>query len=151
MYLSHIPIYRPFYRIRHHPTGNFKEKDPFEYFGPSSILPCIQGKLKGYTWNLIENYPTQLHVFAYYGRYITDVIFAAKNKFRKKTISRYQSDSVLLMTPMFTVQAVKLDHRIPCLAFSLEEAFHISIDKALLIRKGLSVGPWLNDFKKVIR
>jgi ribonuclease Z len=124
---------------------------PLNIYGPPSILPCIQGKLKGYTWNLIEDYPTKINVFSYNGRRLTHSLFSAKNRFRKQTVSKCDSDGLLLKNPMFTVRAVKLDHGIPCLAYSLEEEFHINIDKALLTRKGLSVGPWLNDFKKVIR
>ncbi len=124
---------------------------PLNIYGPPSVLSCIQGKLKGYTWNLIEDYPTKINVFAYNGRYLTHSIFSAKNRFRKQTVSRSESDGLLLKNPMFTVRAVKLDHGIPCLAYSLEEEFHINIDKALLIRKGLAVGAWLNDFKKILR
>jgi ribonuclease Z len=124
---------------------------PLNIFGPPSVLSCIQGKLRGYTWNLIEDYPTQINVFAYNGRNLTHSIFSAKNKFRKQTVSKSESDGLLLQNPVFTVRAVKLDHGIPCLAYSLEEKYHINIDKALLTAKGLSVGPWLNDFKKVMR
>jgi len=131
--------------------GILRREVPLNIYGPPSVLPCIQGKLKGYTWNLIEDYPAKINVFAYNGRYLTHSFFSAKNRFRKQTISRFESDGLLLNNPMFTVRAVKLDHSIPCLAYSLEEEFHINIDKALLIRKGLEVGAWLNDFKKILR
>jgi ribonuclease Z len=124
---------------------------PLNIYGPPSVLSCIQGKLRGYTWNLIEDYPTIINVFAFNGRYLTHSIFPAKNKFRKQTVLRSKSDGLLLENPVFTVRAAKLDHNIPCLAYSLEEKYHINIDKALMTRKGLSVGPWLNDFKKIIR
>ena len=128
-----------------------RRETPLYIYGPPSVLPCIQGKLKGYTWNLIEDYPTLINVFAYNGRYLTHSIFSAKNRFRKRTVSRSESDGLLLQNPVFTVRAAKLDHGIPCLAYALEEKYHINIDKALLVRKGLPVGPWLNDFKKIIR
>lgn len=131
--------------------GILRRDMPLHIYGPSSILPCIEGKLKGYTWNLIEDYPTEIHVFAYDGRYVTHSIFAAKTRFKKQTVSRSKSDGLLLQNPMFTVRTVKLDHGIPCLAYSLEEEFHINIDKALLLRKGLTVGRWLNDFKRILR
>ena len=124
---------------------------PLNIYGPPSVLPCIQGKLKGYTWNLIEDYPTKINVFTYNGRYLSHSIFSAKNRFRKQIVSRSVSDGLLHQNPLFTVRAVKLDHGIPCLAYSLEEKFHINIDKPLLIKKGFEVGAWLNDFKKVIR
>ncbi|MDH4231305.1 MAG: ribonuclease Z [Nitrospirota bacterium] len=131
--------------------GVLRKDTPLNIYGPSSILPCIQGKLKGYTWNLIEDYPTEIHVFAYNGNHVSHSVFAAKNGFRKQTVSKSKSDGLLLKNPLFAVRAVRLDHGIPCLAYSLEEEFHINIDKALLIRKGLSVGAWLNDFKRILR
>jgi len=131
--------------------GILRRNVPLNIYGPASILPCVQGKLKGYTWNLIEDYPTEIHVFAYDGRQVTHSMFTAKNKFKKQPISKSQSDGLLLQTPLFTVRAVKLDHGIPCLAYSIEEGFHINIDKALLTRKGLTAGSWLNDFKSILR
>ncbi len=131
--------------------GALRKDTPLNIYGPSSILPCIQGKLKGYTWNLIEDYPTEIHVFAYDGRHVTHSVFAAKNRFRKQTISRSRSDGLLLKNPLFAVRAVLLDHGIPCLAYSLEEEFHINIDKALLTGKGLTVGEWLSTFKRKLR
>jgi ribonuclease Z len=131
--------------------GTLRRAVPLNIYGPPSILSGVQGKLKGYTWNLIEDYPTKINVFAYNGRYLTHSIFSAKNRFRKQTVSRSESDGVLHQNPLFAVRAVKLDHGIPCLAYSLEEKYHINIDKALLTSKGLSVGPWLNDFKRILR
>ena len=131
--------------------GILRRDMPLNIYGPASILSCIQGKLKGYSWNLIADYPTRINVFAYNGKYVTHAVFAAKNRFKKELISRSSSDGLLLHTPLFTVRAARLDHGIPCLAYSLEEEFHINIDKALLTRKGLSAGPWLNDFKRILR
>lgn len=37
------------------------------------------------------------------------------------------------------------------MAYSIEEEFHININKAILTNKGLPVGPWLSDLKKAIR
>jgi len=131
--------------------GILRREVPLNIYGPTSVLYCIQGKLRGYTWNLIEDYPTRINVFTFNGRYLTHSIFSAKNRFKKQTLSRSESNGLLLQNTIFTVRAVKLDHSIPCLAYSLEEKYHINIDKALLTSKGLSVGPWLNDFKKIIR
>src|SRR5574340_1207853 len=131
--------------------GILRRETPLNIYGPSSILSCIQGKLKCYTWNLIEDYPSRINVFAYNGKCLTHSVFSAKNRFRKQTLSKADSDGVLLKNSMFIVRAAKLDHGIPCLAYSLEEKYHINIDKAMLAGKGLSVGPWLNDFKKILR
>ncbi|MBI5409264.1 MAG: hypothetical protein HZA14_07850 [Nitrospirae bacterium] len=51
----------------------------------------------------------------------------------------------------YKISAVILDHQIPCLAFSLEEDYHINIDKDKLSRMALPVGPWLGELKTAIR
>jgi ribonuclease Z len=128
-----------------------RRESPLNVYGPPSILPCVQGKLKGYTWNLIEDYPIEINVFAYDGRKVIHALFAAKSRFRKEIISIESSDGMLLQEPLFTIRAAKMDHGIPCLAFSMEENFHININKALLTASGFSVGPWLNEFKRILR
>ncbi len=124
---------------------------PLNIYGPSNILSCVEGKLKGYTWNLISEYPSVINVFSYNGRSLTHSVFRAKNSFKKETVGRSKSDGVLLKDPMFKVKASALNHGIPCLAFSIEEEFHINIDKDLLQKKGFIVGPWLTEFKRILR
>jgi len=124
---------------------------PLNIYGPSNILSCVEGKLKGYTWNLISEYPSVINVFSWNSKTLLHTAFKAENGFRKETVSRTKSDRVLLKDPMFKVSAVCLDHGTPCLAYSIEEEFHINIDKEILSRKGLTVGPWLSGFKKILR
>ncbi len=124
---------------------------PLNIYGPPNIVFCVQGKLKGYTWNLIRDYPVVLNVFAYDGRHMTQTAFRATNGFRREKIERVVSDGVLLKDPVFFVRAAKLNHQTPCLAYALEEEFHINIDKDRLNRMGLQVGPWLTEFKKMVR
>jgi ribonuclease Z len=48
------------------------------------------------------------------------------------------------------VSAAILDHRIPCLALSIKEDFHVNIKKSALDALGLQPGPWINDFKQAL-
>ena len=124
---------------------------PITLYGPAGITGNVTGKLSGYAWNLIENYPLQITVHEFSGRYLTQTVFTAKSRFKREVVARIPSDGLLLKEPAFTVRAVKLDHGIPCLAFALEENLRVNIDKARLLQKGLSVGPWLTSFKKMVR
>ena len=124
---------------------------PLNVYGPPGIDGCIEGKLKGYSWNLIREYPTVINVFSYNGKTVTHSVFTAEGGFRREVISRSGSDGVLLKNPLCKVRAAILDHGIPCLAYAIEEEFHINIDKDRLTKKGLQVGPWLSEFKKLIR
>jgi ribonuclease Z len=128
-----------------------RKESPLAIYGPPGIIQCVWGKLQGYTWNLIEEYPTVINVFSFDGQEIEHVTFLAKKRFSPGRSVRTASDGILAMNPLFRVRAAVIDHGIPCLAFSLTEDYHINIDKDRLMRRGLSVGPWLAAFKRLIR
>jgi ribonuclease Z len=124
---------------------------PLRVYGPSNIADCVEGKLKGYAWNLIKEYPLKIEVYCVDGDRTSSSSFHAENSFRRREHCSTEFNGILLKESPFTVKALLLDHQIPCLAFSIEEEFHINIDKALLNEMGLPVGPWLAELKKAIR
>lgn len=124
---------------------------PLRIYGPSNITDCVEGKLRGYTWNLIKEYPMKIEVFSIKGDKIIATSFHAENCFKRIDNSVSGFDGIILREPLFTIKAVQLDHQVPCLAFSLEEEFHININKASLKEMKLPVGPWLSELKKAIR
>ena len=124
---------------------------PLRVYGPPNITDCIEGKLRGYTWNLIKEYPIKIDVCCVNDNKKIISSFHAGNNFQQTDKSISTFNGILLKEPLFTIRAIQLDHQIPCLAFSIDEEFHINIDKASLKSKGLPVGPWLADLKKAIR
>jgi ribonuclease Z len=128
-----------------------RRETPLRVYGPSNIADCIEGRLRGYAWNLIREYPLKISVLSVVGDGIIKSGFQAENYFRRTEDGATDFEGILLKEPLFTVKAAQLDHQIPCLAFSLEEEFHININKAALSEMGLPVGPWLSEFKKAIR
>lgn len=128
-----------------------RRKIPLNIYGPANITRCVAGKLRGYTWNLIRDYPTEINVFAYDGRSLTHSFFKAESRFKREDGSTSASDGTLLKDDLFKVKTAKLSHGTPCLAYSIEEESHINIDKDRVLRKGLEIGPWLGVFKKALR
>ncbi|HWR57400.1 MAG TPA: hypothetical protein VN328_00810 [Thermodesulfovibrionales bacterium] len=124
---------------------------PLRVYGPDNIIECVEGKLRGYAWNLIEEYPLKIEVFSVGSGEIRHSSFYAENSFRRVDRASTIFSGIVLRDPPFTVKAEVLSHGIPCLGFSLEEDFHINIDKAALNSMGLPVGPWLGVLKKMIR
>ncbi|MEW6214129.1 MAG: ribonuclease Z [Nitrospirota bacterium] len=124
---------------------------PLRVYGPPNITDCIEGKLRGYTWNLIKEYPLKIEVFCLRGDKIITSSFHAENCFKRIDNTIADFDGIILREPLFRVKAIQLDHQVPCLGFSIEEEFHININKAALGEKGLPVGPWLSELKKAIR
>lgn len=126
-------------------------------FGPPGLIKNVQGKLQGYTWNLVDGYPLTLDVQEFHPQEIKRTLFRATDSFRPDTQpSRALAQEpatgrfTVLADPMFTVNAASLNHRIPSFAYSLEEQFHINVNKQKLHEANLPVGSWLKDVKQYI-
>lgn len=121
-------------------------------FGPEGFLKNIEGKLSGYTWNLVSEYVTDFNIIAneLHTNHVVERVYACNKKFSPITKTTSTFDGTLLKEPAFCVKAIILDHRIPCLAFSIIENFHVNINKEKLKKLNLPVGPWLSRFKEEI-
>jgi ribonuclease Z len=121
-------------------------------YGPPGFIDHVAGKLQGYTWNLVENYTLTIEVHEVHLDHLARARFACPEGFvRRDDPVAYPYNGVILEEPHFRIRTVHLDHRIPCLAFSLEETIHLNVDKARLEGLGLPVGPWLLDLKRAVR
>jgi ribonuclease Z len=124
-------------------------------FGPVGFLAQVEHRLAAYTWNLVENYETDLVLE------VTELVttrearradFRCKAAFRREHDDRISiTDGVLLDEEGFRVRCVVLDHRTPCLAFALEEKDHINVWKNRLDELGLPTGPWLTELRRAVR
>jgi ribonuclease Z len=128
-----------------------RRETPLRVYGPANIADCVEGKLKGYTWNLIREYPLKIEVCCVSGDTISSSRFYAEDRFQRMESGVSEFSGILLRDPLFIVKALQLDHQVPCLAFSIEEEYHININKVSLRDMGLPVGPWLSELKKAIR
>jgi ribonuclease Z len=126
-------------------------------YGPPGLIDNITGKLKGYTWNLVDGYPLTIEAKEFHPHEVKAARFFAAAAFKPEPLpSLSQSASsplqpfVVLKDPMFTIQAVPLNHRVPSFAYALQEQFHININKERLHATGLPVGSWLKEVKHYI-
>lgn len=121
-------------------------------YGPPGFINHIEGKLRGYRWNLVEGYALVLDAHEVHADRMFVARFSCPEGFvrRDDPVSR-PFDGIVLEEAQFRVRVAHLDHRIPCLAFALEETIHLNVDKARLEALGLPVGPWLMDLKRAIR
>lgn len=130
---------------------HLKKETPLNLYGPEGFIGRAEGKLNGYTWNLIEEYPLALNVFEVHEKTVKHAAFRSVNRFMREDLGSRQFDGTVTSGPFCKVSAAILDHRIPCLAYSIKEDYHINIDKAKLQKMKLPVGPWLNKLKHAIR
>jgi ribonuclease Z len=124
-------------------------------FGPPGFIGNVESKLGAYTWNLVENYTndfllsvTEIHP----GESLTRE-YRCQDAFRSVTpMVRKEFSGILLDEPFFFVQGAFLQHKVPSLAFALEEKMSVNIKKSALVEMGLPVGSWLMELKgKILR
>ncbi len=123
-------------------------------FGPPGFIANIESKLGAYTWNLVENYENDFELL------VTEIHpgcrrvrrYRCQEAFRAAAVNEDTAafDGRVTESSHYAVRGAFLDHKIPCLAFSMEEKKKINIKKNVLQEMGLSVGAWLVDFKNRI-
>jgi len=119
-------------------------------FGPPGFIGNVESKLGAYTWNLVENYTndfllsvTEVHP----GESMTRE-YRCQDAFRPVTpMVRKDFSGIFLDEPFFFVKGEFLRHKVPSLAFALEEKMSVNIKKSELVEMGLPVGPWLMELK----
>ena len=120
-------------------------------YGPKGFIENVRGKLAGYTWNLIRDYPLTLVVYEIDGMRMRKVEFKAAHDFRLEAEAFSPFSETLLEEPALCVRAAILDHKIPCLAFSLEEFNRLNVKPDVLQAMGFNSGPWLDELKTMVR
>lgn len=122
--------------------------------GPAGIIERVQHKLQAYHWNLVDRYASDL-VFS-----VTEVDaslatrthrFRFKHGFAGEPVGEGRlAGGVVHIEPGFRITTAVLAHRIPCLAFAIEEDAHVNVWKTRLAERHLPIGPWLRDLKRAI-
>lgn len=123
-------------------------------FGPSGFIDRVRHKLQAYQWNLVDRFSCDL-VFV-----VTEVEassasrrmrFRLKNGFADELLEPgVPIEGAIHSEPSFHVTAAVVEHRMPCLAFALQEKAHVNIWKSRLAERGLPVGPWLRELKRAV-
>jgi len=148
---AHVDHFIGFDRLLRLSVGRERE---IKLFGSAGLIDQVGHKLHGYQWNLAPGYDCDL-VFV-----VTEIDallatrtagFRLKRAFAPEDMGRgHLHDAIVHAEATFRVSTAVLDHRIPCLAFAIEEAQHVNVWKNRLAERGLAIGPWLRDLKHAV-
>jgi len=122
-------------------------------FGPPGFVKNVESKIAAYTWNLVENYSNdfELLVTEIHPDHRMTRRYRCKEAFRPEIMDDSEGlDGAIVDGNFFAVKGVFLDHKIPCLAYSLKEKQRINIKRNCLEEMGLPVGAWLAELKESI-
>jgi ribonuclease Z len=129
-----------------------REKD-LDLYGPAGFIANVEGKLAGYSWDLVDRFTSRLSLHLTEVRadrllrrsYQCGEGFAAGGE-----IVAQPFDGRLHTEPSLEVRAAVLPHSIPCLGLALAERFHVTILTTGLKALGLAPGPWIARFKRAL-
>ncbi|WDN90254.1 ribonuclease Z [Desulfosarcina sp. BuS5] len=122
-------------------------------YGPKGFFLNVEGKLAGYSWNLVNHYKNGLDLIVteVHAEYTISREYRCKDGFiPKKKAEKSIFNGILLKEPGLFVHAKILDHKIPCIGLALNEQFHVNIMKDRVLQLGLETGPWLRKFKQAL-
>ncbi|MCU0561107.1 MAG: MBL fold metallo-hydrolase [Desulfobacterales bacterium] len=129
-----------------------RKKDLY-LFGPPGFIGNVEGKLAGYTWDLVERFTAgfRLHVTEIRPDGRIRQSYECRRRFRPDGRTRSPAAAgPLHEEAAFQVEAALLEHSTPCLGFALSERIGINILRTELDALGLSPGPWLSRFKAAL-
>jgi len=130
-----------------------RDKD-LRLYGPPDIIAQTAHKLAAYTWNLVENYQADFTITvteAHPDETTRRARFRCRSGFAQEELDGARIDDGLLLDEgNLRVRCAILDHKIPCLAFALEERRHVNVWKNRLDDRGFATGPWLHSLKQAV-
>ena len=129
-----------------------REKD-LCLFGPVGFIDNVEGKLAGYSWDLVDRFTCRLalHLTEVRPHRLLTRTYLCSDRFVSAGDTVAQPFTGRLHAePAFDVKAAILQHSIPCLGLALAERFHVNILKTGLDQLGLRPGPWLGRFKNAL-
>ena len=158
-HIDHLIGFDRFIRV------NIPHGRPLNFFGPPSFAKNIQGKLRGFLWNLLE--PGQLSIFvSEIDREGVVSTFQLKNDdhFALHPASPKQSPASFVDAPepvapvaavarlsdQARVEAVVLDHGTPVVGYCVQGPRKFRVKPESLERLGLTPGPWLGELQHAL-
>jgi len=131
----------------------FSQGKTLRFYGPENIIANVEGKLAGFTWNLVDRYEESINIEVreVHADRLQCARFRAIDKFQRSDEWEEEFiEGLLWNEENFCVSTAILEHRVPCLGFVLNENLQVNIDKDKLQSLNYSAGPWLNELKQAI-
>ncbi|OAF17946.1 MULTISPECIES: MBL fold metallo-hydrolase [Bradyrhizobium] len=148
-HMDHFAGFDQLLRGRHHQPGRLRVT------GPPGLIAGVAGKLAAYSWNLLDATSPDFMIEAAEfcdGRLGDWTGFAARGQFRaQKSEEASLAPGLMFRDGDLSIEAVTLDHGMPCLGFALQESRGVNVWSVGLAQLGLEVGPWLNAAKRAVR
>lgn len=151
VFVSHCHIDH-FYGFDHFLRVHMGREKTVTFFGPTGISRHVEGKLAGYTWNLVSNLELEFRVVELdtqecekrHSRFPAARQFACAERWSEPWDPR----TPVLDTGKYKVSASALEHGTVSLAYRVEEKVTVILRRERLEELGLRAGPWIEEAKR---
>ncbi len=143
-HMDHISGFLPLLRAR------MGDLPACNIFGPPGITANIQGMVNGILWDRLERPGPEFRVHELDTEAMTVSRVQGGKPWPKLIAKEKIQDNLILETGVFKARAIQLDHGTPVMAYRIEPAPGLNINKTALARMGLPAGPWLGRLKNAI-
>jgi ribonuclease Z len=134
--------------IRH----NHVSPKTIDVYGPPGIAIRVSNLLGAFAWNLAEPYWCTIRVHEVHPGLLSTTLFPGPEGFVPKPASETAvNNQEIFHNELVTVRAAILDHKLPVLAFRLDETPAFVVDPDRLDAAGLLPGPWIREMKTMMR
>jgi len=117
-------------------------------YGPVNFIAQVASKLGGYTWNLCSSITFDFHVYETGESTVKDTVLRGRDAYALRDIRERERTGIVAETDLCVVRTAVLNHKIPVMAYSVEERDSLKVRKDELDRAGLRPGPWLRELKE---
>lgn len=120
-----------------------------DIYGGPGIADKFEHKLRGYDWNLAEDYWSSFRVHEVFANRIGCALFSGAESFRRKSLPvSTRHGARIYRNDYFEVLSDCCSHRVDSLIFRINERSAYMIDPEKLRQLQLQPGPWLGDLKR---
>jgi len=144
-HFDHICGFLHFLRARM--TGTYP---PCRIFGPPGTGRHIENLIGGIAWDRIEDAGPEFHVADIHARRI-QWLRLKPGQPPVQLDPQPRSEDIVCVHPEYHVRCVQLDHGIPVLAYALNYAPEIHIDRSRLEAMGVPPADWITTLKRHLR
>lgn len=120
-----------------------------DIYGGPGLADKFEHKLRGYDWNLAEDYWSSFRVHEIHPERIDCDLFSGAESFVRKALQGEPRNGALIYRNTYLeVLSECCDHRVPSLIYRINERSLFMIDSQKLEQLQLLPGPWISELKR---
>lgn len=132
--------------------ANIDQDKVLHLFGPPGTIQKAYDRIKSYEYSFFPFQMIRVKITELHAGFVRSGLLECTKKFPEPTlVDEPWAGGVCYQTPHFSVQAVPVEHTVPCFAYALTESSGYHPDPAKIARGSLRPGGWIAEVLNQLR